>query len=225
MPLDQINRDNFNKLEVAWRLKTDALGPDPEFNFQVTPLDGQRRALHHRRLAPRGRRARRRDRRDAVDAPDRRRQARRGRAAPALGPRPRVLDRRQAGAHRLRHARLPDDCARREDRAEGPVVRQERHRRSQAREWISRSISRPARSDCTPTPIIAKDVIVVGAAHLPGSMPKSRRHEKGYIRGYDARPASGCGSSTPFRCAASSARRRGRTNRPPTPATSACGRR
>ena len=37
-PLDQITKDNFNKLEVAWRFKTDALGPRPEFNFQVTPL-------------------------------------------------------------------------------------------------------------------------------------------------------------------------------------------
>jgi quinoprotein glucose dehydrogenase len=37
------------------------------------------------------------------------------------------------------------------------------------------------------TPIIAKDVIVVGAAHLPGGQPKSRIHEKGFIRGYDAR--------------------------------------
>src|SRR3989454_4635053 len=37
-PLDQITRDNFNKLEVAWRFKTDALGPRPEFNFQGTPL-------------------------------------------------------------------------------------------------------------------------------------------------------------------------------------------
>ena len=31
-------RDNFNKLEVAWRFKTDNLGPRPEFNFQSTPL-------------------------------------------------------------------------------------------------------------------------------------------------------------------------------------------
>ena len=37
-PLDQINADNFNKLEVAWRFKTDNLGPRPEFNFQSTPL-------------------------------------------------------------------------------------------------------------------------------------------------------------------------------------------
>ena len=37
-PLDQINADNFNKIEVAWRFKTDALGPRPEFNLQATPL-------------------------------------------------------------------------------------------------------------------------------------------------------------------------------------------
>src|SRR5689334_17677105 len=37
-PLDQITRDNFNTLEVAWRFKTDSLGPRQEFNFQSTPL-------------------------------------------------------------------------------------------------------------------------------------------------------------------------------------------
>src|SRR5258705_13357477 len=37
-PLDQINRDNFSKLEVAWRFKTDAFGPRPEINFEGTPL-------------------------------------------------------------------------------------------------------------------------------------------------------------------------------------------
>ena len=30
-PLDQITADNFNKLEVAWRFKTDKLGPRPEY--------------------------------------------------------------------------------------------------------------------------------------------------------------------------------------------------
>src|SRR5688500_1418386 len=37
-PLDQITADNFGTLEVAWRFKTDNLGPRPEFNFQSTPL-------------------------------------------------------------------------------------------------------------------------------------------------------------------------------------------
>jgi quinoprotein glucose dehydrogenase len=36
--LDQINAGNFGKLEVAWRFKTDNLGPRLEFNLQSTPL-------------------------------------------------------------------------------------------------------------------------------------------------------------------------------------------
>ena len=37
-PLDQITAANFNKLEVAWRFKTENLGPRPETNLQSTPL-------------------------------------------------------------------------------------------------------------------------------------------------------------------------------------------
>src|SRR6478735_6049439 len=37
-PLDQINASNFSKLEVAWRFKTDSLGPRPEFKLEGTPL-------------------------------------------------------------------------------------------------------------------------------------------------------------------------------------------
>ena len=37
-PLDQINAANFSTLEVAWRFKTDILGPRPDFNLQATPL-------------------------------------------------------------------------------------------------------------------------------------------------------------------------------------------
>src|SRR3981081_3929653 len=37
-PLDQINASNFNKLEVAWRFKTDNFGPFPEFKLEGTPL-------------------------------------------------------------------------------------------------------------------------------------------------------------------------------------------
>src|SRR6266566_3141161 len=35
-PLDQINKDNFNKLEVAWRFKTDNLGTRPEYKLEGT---------------------------------------------------------------------------------------------------------------------------------------------------------------------------------------------
>src|SRR3954469_18691692 len=37
-PLDQITAANFNQLEVAWRFKTDNLGPRPEFKLEGTPL-------------------------------------------------------------------------------------------------------------------------------------------------------------------------------------------
>ena len=63
-PLDQINAANFNKLEVAWRFKTDNLGTRPEYKLEGTPLavgivyaTGARAARC---------RARRRDRRDST---------------------------------------------------------------------------------------------------------------------------------------------------------------
>src|ERR1700681_121987 len=37
-PLDQITPDNFSKLVVAWRFKTDHLGSRPEFQYEGTPL-------------------------------------------------------------------------------------------------------------------------------------------------------------------------------------------
>ncbi|MBZ5559346.1 MAG: PQQ-binding-like beta-propeller repeat protein [Acidobacteriia bacterium] len=37
-PLDQIDASNFNTLEVAWRFKTDNLGPRPENKLEGTPI-------------------------------------------------------------------------------------------------------------------------------------------------------------------------------------------
>jgi len=37
-PLDQINRDNVQNLEVAWRWTTVNHGPNPEFNYESTPI-------------------------------------------------------------------------------------------------------------------------------------------------------------------------------------------
>src|SRR5262249_25535583 len=37
-PLSQIDASNFNKLEVAWRFKTDQFGPRPEYKLEGTPL-------------------------------------------------------------------------------------------------------------------------------------------------------------------------------------------
>jgi quinoprotein glucose dehydrogenase len=37
-PLSQVNADNFSKLEVVWRFKTDSLGTRPEYKLEGTPL-------------------------------------------------------------------------------------------------------------------------------------------------------------------------------------------
>ena len=37
------------------------------------------------------------------------------------------------------------------------------------------------------TPLIVGDVVVVGASHRPGSVPRTMKNAKGYVRGYDVR--------------------------------------
>ena len=37
-PLDQVNASNFDKLQVAWRFKTDNFGPYPEWKLEGTPI-------------------------------------------------------------------------------------------------------------------------------------------------------------------------------------------
>ena len=173
-PLDQINADNFNKLEVAWRFKTDALGPAARVQPAVHAADGRRRALHDRRHPPRGRGARRRDRRDAVDAQPRTKASaarrRRGSCRAAVwrtGP--------TAREARILYVTPGYQLVALDAKTGAPDagLRQERHRRSEAgRRSGDRSGDRRDRSargaDRSPS-----DVVIVGAAHLPGGIPKS----------------------------------------------------
>jgi quinoprotein glucose dehydrogenase len=185
-PLDQINKENFNKLEVAWRFKTDALGPRPEFNFEGTPLmvdgvvystAGTRRAVV------------------ALDAGTgeliwmhSENEGKRGEAAP-----------RQLSGRGLaywtdgREARIvyvtPGYRMIALDAKTGiPVPTFGTRGVVDLKTEVDQPIDlEKGEMGLHATPIIAKDVIVVGAAHLPGGAPKSRIHEKGFVRGYDAR--------------------------------------
>ena len=133
-PLDQINAANFSKLEVAWRFKTDNLGPFPEFKLEGTPLmvkgvlyttAGTRRSVI------------------ALDAKTgeliwshslREGQARGRRAAAAVGPRRFLLDRRQGRrARHLRHDRLSARRAQCEDGRPDQLVRHQRDPRPESR--------------------------------------------------------------------------------------------
>ena len=188
-PLDQITADNFDDLEVAWRFKTDNLGPVPEFRFQSTPLvidgvlystGGSRRAVV------------------ALDAATGElnwiyslAEGVRGEAAPR-----RLSGRGLAywsGAPGRDEARIiyvtPGYRLIALDALTGQPVPQ-----FGVDGMVDLQRDNDQQIDLTTgevglhaTPIVAGDVIIVGAAHRTGGNPRSRRNVKGYVRGYDAR--------------------------------------
>ena len=184
-PLDQIDRDNFEELELVWRLKTDNFGPDPEYNFQSTPLmaggvvyttAGTRRAvvaadaatgeyLWMHRL----------DEGERADVSPRRRSGR-GLSYRDDGgdgqiiyvtPGYRMVALNAATGQRI--AGFGED---------GIVDLMQNM--DQEIDPLGGSIGLHS------TPLVAGDTIVIGAAHVPGSAPVSMRNTKGYVRGFDA---------------------------------------
>jgi quinoprotein glucose dehydrogenase len=185
-PLDQINATNFSKLEVAFRFKTDALGARPEFNFQSTPLmvggrlymtAGTRRAAV------------------ALDAATGEmlwmhsiNEGERGAAAP------RQLSGRglaywsDSKEERILYVtpgyQLVALDARTGQRLPGfgtNGVVDLKTEIDQPVDLVNGEIGLHA------APVIAKDVILIGAAHLPGGSPRGRTNVKGYVRAFDVR--------------------------------------
>jgi len=184
--LDQINAGNFKNLEIAWRFKPDNLGSRPEFNFQSTPLmvngviyttagtrrdavaldaaTGEMLWMHSETEGKR-----------ADTAP--RKLSGRGLAYWTDGREARIyyvtigyrlvaLDAKTGvpvanfGKNGVVDLRLEDD---------------------QEMDLDTADIGYHA------APVVAKDTVIVGAAHSPGGNPKSRKNVKGFVRGYDAR--------------------------------------
>jgi len=185
-PLDQITAANFNNLEVAWRFKTDNLGPRPEFNLQSTPLmvrgrlystGGTRRSVvaldaatgellwvHSEDEGARG-----------AAAP--RQLSGRGLAYWSDGKEERILY--VTPGYRLVAL----------DAHTGNVI-----------PAFGRNGAVDLKADLDPsmdlitapiglhaTPIVASNVVIVGAAFETGANPKSRRNVKGAVRGFDVR--------------------------------------
>jgi glucose dehydrogenase len=185
-PLDQINAANFKNLEVAWRFKTDNLGPTPEFNLQSTPLmvkgvlyttGGSRRAVVAMNAESgelkwvysldEGKRG--------EAAP--RRLSGRGLAYWSDGKQERILF--VTPGYRLIALDAATGRPIPSFGADGIVDLKEND--DQVMDPVTGEIGLHA------APIVVRNVIVVGAAHLPGGTPKSRRNEKGYVRGFDVR--------------------------------------
>ena len=184
-PLDQITAENFSDLEVAWRLRTANFGPEPEYNFQSTPLmvggviyttAGLRRAaiaadagtgelLWMHRLDE-GERAevapRRRSGRGLADRDD-------GGDGQIFYVTPGY---RLIGLNAKTGERLTDFG---EDGVVDLMLNMD-----QEIDPLAGEIGLHA------TPLVAGDTVVIGAAHVPGSAPRSMRNTKGYIRGFDA---------------------------------------
>ena len=185
-PLDQVTAANFNSLQVAWRFKTDNLGPRPEYNFEGTPLmangivystAGTRRAVvaidgatgellwvHGEKEGARG-----------TNAP--RQLSGRGLAYWTDGREERILyvtpgyrlialnaksgmPVSSFGQNGVLDLKLDDD--QQIDLETGEV-------------------------GLHATPVVAGDTVIVGAAHRPGGVPKSKTNVKGYVRGFDVR--------------------------------------
>ena len=185
-PLDQINRDNFTKLEVAWRFKTDAFGARPEINFEGTPLmvdgvvystAGSRRSIvaldaatgellwtHREDEGPRG-----------EAAP--RRLSGRGLAYWSDGTDSRILY--VTPGYRLIALDAKTGIPPRGFGTNGVVDLKLNN--DQTMDLVNGEIGLHA------APVVGRNVIVIGAAHLSGGIPRRMNNEKGYIRGFDVR--------------------------------------
>jgi quinoprotein glucose dehydrogenase len=185
-PLTQIDASNFGKLQVAWRFKTDSLGPRPETNLESTPLmangvvystAGSRRAvvaldaatgeliwMHSEREGSRGQNAPRQlSGRGLAYWTD-------GREERILyvtpGYRLLALNARTGapipgfGQNGIVDLKLDDD---------------------QEIDLETGDVGLHA------TPVVAGDTVIVGAAHRAAGTPKVKNNVKGYVRGFDVR--------------------------------------
>ncbi|MSO63134.1 MAG: pyrroloquinoline quinone-dependent dehydrogenase [Acidobacteria bacterium] len=186
-PLAQINADNFNQLQLAFRFKTENLGPRPEFQFQGTPLmvngvlyvtAGTRRAAI------------------ALDATTGEMkwmhsidEGKRGEAAPRQlsgrglsywsdGKEERIIYVTPGYQMVALNAKTGARVA---SFGTGGIVDLKTGLDQEGLNLEDTEIGLHA------APIIAKDVIVIGAALREGSAPRSKTNVKGFIRGFDVR--------------------------------------
>jgi quinoprotein glucose dehydrogenase len=185
-PLAQIDAGNFNNLEVAWRFKTDALGPRREFNLQSTPLmvngrlfstGGTRRAvvaldaatgemlwMHSEHEGARG-----------ANAP--RLLSGRGLAYWTDGKEERILY--VTPGYRLIALDAKTGELVRSFGTNGVVDLKQNF--DQELDLVTAPVGLHS------TPMIAKNVVIIGAAFTTGANPKSRENVKGWVRGFDVR--------------------------------------
>jgi quinoprotein glucose dehydrogenase len=183
-PLEQINAQNFNDLEVAWRFRPEALGSRREYQFEATPLlvkgrlfltagarrdcvalDAATAELLWMHRIDEGQRA--------VNAP--RQLSGHGCSYWTDGSKERILY--VTIGYRLvcldAATGIPDPAF----GANGVV---------DLKQDIDQDLD-PLTADIGlhSTPLVVRNMVIVGAAHSQGDVPKVRRNAKGFVRAFD----------------------------------------
>jgi quinoprotein glucose dehydrogenase len=183
-PLSQINASNFNDLEVAWRFRTNALGPHPEYQYESTPLvikgrlfvtagsrrdvvcldaaTGEMRWLYSMDEGARG-----------ADAP--RQLSGRGVAYWSDGAEERILY--VTPGYRLVALDAKTGVPVKGFGKDGIVDLKLND--DQPIDLVTGEVGLHA------TPLVAHNTVIIGAAHLSGSIPVHKGNVKGYVRGFD----------------------------------------
>ena len=186
-PLDEIDAGNFDDLVVAWTYRTDNLGPSPDFNLQSTPLvvdgvlyttAGSRRSVvaldagtgEHLWMY----------RLDEGERAERsvRRLSGRGVGYWTDG----------AGDERIYFVTIGYQLVALDAATGRPVpgfgedgIVDLKRNNDQELDPVTGELA------WNGAPVVAGNVVIVGAASRPGGTPPSRRNAKGYVRGFDAR--------------------------------------
>jgi len=186
-PLDQINASNFSKLQVAWRFKTDILGARPDFNLQTTPL-----MINGVLYATAG------SRRDAVaiDAATgellwmyRLNEDKRATASPRpLSGRGVAYWTDGAGDERIFMVTMGYELVALNAKTGVPIsgfgqngIVDLKQNDDQVLDLITGEIG------LNTGPLVARNVVIVGAAHRAGNAPRTKTNAKGYVRGFDVK--------------------------------------
>jgi quinoprotein glucose dehydrogenase len=186
-PLDQINASNFNTLQIAWRFKTDILGRRPDFNLEATPL-----MINGVLYTTAG------SRRDAVaiDAASgellwmyRLDETKRATASPRpLSGRGVAYWTDGAGDERVFFVTIGYQLVGLDAKTGAPIrgfgqngIVDLKQEDDQELDLITGEIG------LNSAPVVAKNVVMVGAAHRAGMAPRSKANAKGFVRGFDVK--------------------------------------
>jgi quinoprotein glucose dehydrogenase len=184
--LDQINAANFSKLRMAWRFKTENLGPRPEYNFEGTPLvangvlyatAGTRRSVVALDAATGELLWVHGEHEGARAAASPRQLSGRGLAYWTDGREERILY--VTIGYRL--VALDAKTGNRIPTFGDSGIVDLKLDDDQEMDLTTGEIGLHA------APVVADDVVIVGAAHRPGAAPKTMRNVRGYVRAFDVR--------------------------------------